>query len=197
MFPATAAAADTPLSPGESETLEDPEPWYEPLPQPSLSPLQSSSSLLEPLPPPPAQRKISHRAARELGSCILGPEEGDVQRGLTRGETVRIAREMRHEPDPGGNDVQRGCTRGETARQAGGMGHGPLFLMAAREGIGHTIFHQAPPCENPPLPTRPANKLSTPNSVAWGVCGRVFGPLDSCDEKEFNGSASAGVFGDA
>ena len=79
---------------------------------------------------------------------------------------MRIAREMRHEPDPGRGDVQQGRTRGETARQAGGMGHELLPLMAAREGIGHMLFHQTPPCENPPLSTPPANELSTPNSVA-------------------------------
>ena len=75
------------------------------------------------------------------------PGGGDVQLGRTRGET------MRHREaagDPGGGDVQLGRTRGETARHREAAGHGLLSLMAAREGIGHILFHQAPPLENPP-----------------------------------------------
>ena len=68
--------------------------------------------------PPPSsppsqspQPQISQRAARELGICVPGPEDGHVQRGRTRRET---------------------------ARRQGSAGHGLLSLMAAREGIGHT-----------------------------------------------------------
>ena len=81
-------------------------------------------------------------------------------------ETARIARETKREPDPGGGDVQRGRTRGETARQAGGIGHGLLSLMAAREGIGHMLVHQAPSYTNNLLPTSLASELSTPNYFA-------------------------------
>ena len=76
---------------------------------------------------------------------------------------------MRHREaagDPGGGDVQLGRTRGETARHREAAGHGLLSLMAAREGIGRILFLQAPPHDNPPLPTRPASELSTPNSYA-------------------------------
>ena len=74
---------------------------------------------------------------------------------------------MRHrkaEAGPGSYDVQLGRIRGETARQRETVGHGLLSLMAAREGIGHVQFHQAPPHDSPPLFTRPVSELSTPNS---------------------------------
>ena len=86
-----------------------------------------------------------------------------MQRGRTRGETVRH-REAAADPD--GNDVQLGRTTGETARHREAVGHGLLSLMAARESIGHVLFHQVPPHDNPPLPTRPVSELSTPNSYA-------------------------------
>ena len=83
--------------------------------------------------------------------------DGDAQGGLTTGEAGR------HPEDA---DVLRGRTRGETARNSEAMGHGLLSLMVARDFIGHVLFHQPPPRENPPLPTHPASELSTLNSYA-------------------------------
>ena len=99
---------------------------------------------------------------------------------------------MRHREaaaDPGGGDVQRGRTRGEAA------GHGLLSLMAAREGIGHILFHQAPPHENPPLPTRPASELSTPNSYAEACADEYLTIGRQAMDKEYRGLADAGTFG--
>ena len=82
---------------------------------------------------------MSARAARELGSYNPGPEDGDVQRGRTRGETARS-----HE----------------------GQEHGLVSLMAAWEVIGHVLFHQSAPHRTPPMPIRPVSEHSTPNSFA-------------------------------
>ena len=62
--------------------------------------------------------------------------------------------------------TQLGRTRGQTARSQGGMQHGLLFSMAAWEGIGHVLYHQAPPHEKPPLPSRPVSELLTPSSYS-------------------------------
>ena len=150
-----------PSSPPPSPPLLPPRPPQSPpLPPPPLPPPPSSP----PLPPQQSlQPQLSRRAARELGSYNPGPEDNGVQRGRTRGETMRHREAA---ADPGGGDVQLGRTRGETARHREAEGHGLLSLMAAREGIGHILFHQAPPHDNPPLPTRPASELSTPNSYA-------------------------------
>ena len=66
-------------------------------------------------------------------------------RGRTRGETARRQEGAIPEDDV----IQRSITRWETARLRGGAGHGMLSLMTAREGIGHMLFHQAPPYDNP------------------------------------------------
>ena len=72
-----------------------------------------------------------------------------------------------HNTGPEDSNLQRGRTGGETARYSGGlMGHGLLSLMAEREGIDYVLFHQAPPHMTPPLPTRPATELSTSNSYS-------------------------------
>lgn len=55
--------------------------------------------------------------------------------------------------------------RGETTRHREAVGHELLLLMAAREGIGHILFHQAPPYENSPLHARPASELSIADLV--------------------------------
>ena len=92
--------------------------------------------------------------------------------------------------------MQRGRTRGETARQAREMGHGLLPLMTAREGIGHIHFHEAPPRENPSLLTRPESELSTPNSFAETFADEYSSTWLQAMEKEFERLASAGTFGD-
>ena len=99
---------------------------------------------------------------------------------------------MRHREaaaDPGGGDVQEGRTRGEAA------GHGLLSLMAAQEGIGHIRFHQAPPHDNPPLPTRPASELSTPDSYAEACADEYSIVWRQAMDKEYRGLADAGTFG--
>ena len=115
-----------------------------------------------------------------------------MQLGRTRGETVRH-REAAADPD--GGDVQLGRTRGETARHREAEGHGLLSLMAAREGIGHILFHQAPPHDNPPLPTRPASELSTPNSYAEACADEYSTIWRQAMDKEYRGLADAGTFG--
>ena len=91
--------------------------------------------------------------------------------------------------------MQSGRTRGETARRQGGAGHGLLSLMAARDGIDHMIFHQAPPHENPPLPARLAIELSTPNSYAEAYGDEYSVIWKQSEEKEHNGLTDAGTFG--
>ena len=103
-----------PLEEGSS-----PPPSPSPSPPPSSSPpLPPPSSLLPPSPPPSSpplppqqslQSQLSQRAARELGTYIPGPEDGDMQRGRTRGETARQRGEKRNQEDV---DVRRGRTRG-------------------------------------------------------------------------------------
>ena len=127
---------------------------------------------------PQARQQLSHRTARELGSHNTGPEDGHLLRGRTRGETARY----------------------HGAR----MGYRLLSLMAAREGIGHILFHQPPPDRNPPLPTRPASELLTPPGeravdaelVCRSMCGRVLREIwRQSMEKEFNGLVDVGTFG--
>ena len=145
------------------------------------------------------------QGGRTVGEAGRHPEEGDVLRGRTRGETARhqeggggvqggrtVGEAGRH-PEEG--DVLRGRTRGETARNREAMGHGLLSLMAAREGIGHVLFHQAPPRENPPLPTRPASELSTPNSYAEACVDEYSTIWRQAMDKEYHGLADAGTFG--
>ena len=38
--------------------------------------------------------------------------------------------------------------------------------MAAREGIGNVLYHQAPPHKNPSLPLRPVSELLTRSSYS-------------------------------
>ena len=54
--------------------------------------------------------------------------------------------------------MQRGKTRGETVRLLEGTGHRMLSLMAAQEGIGHMLFHQAPSHDNPPPSDAPRER---------------------------------------
>ena len=171
-----------------------PPPSLSPSPPPSSSPpLPPPWSPLPPLPPQQSlQPQLSRRAARELGSYNPGPEDNGVQRGRTRGETMRHREAA---ADPGGGDVQLGRTRGETARHREAEGHGLLSLMAAREGIGHILFHQAPPHDNPPLPTRPASELSTPNSYAEACADEYSTIWRQARDKEYRGLADAGTFG--
>ena len=93
--------------------------------------------------------------------------------------------------------MQRGRTRGETARSHGGQEHGLLSLMAAREVIGHVLFHQSAPHQNPPMPTRPASELSTPNSYAEACADEYSHLWLQAMGKEFHGLADAGTFGDS
>ena len=192
-----------PPSPGTPEPLGDPRVWSEPrppfsllpsqlpspspLPPPSPSPSQplpSSPPSLSPLPPPqqPLQPQLSRRVARELGSYNPGPEDDGVQRGRTRGRTVRHRGAA---ADPDGDDVQLGRTRGETARHREAAGHGLLSLMAAIESLGHHLFHQAPPHDNPSLPTRPVSELSTPNSYAEACADEYSVVRRQAMEKEY------------
>ena len=115
-----------------------------------------------------------------------------MQRGRTRGKTLQHREAA---ADPGGGDVQLGRTRGETARHREAEGHGLLSLMAAREGIGHILFHQAPQLENPPLPTRLVSKLSTPNSYAEACADEYSTIWRQAMDKEYRGLADAGTFG--
>ena len=126
-----------------------------------------------------------------------GPDlgEGDVRRGRKMGESARIATGMEHRPDPGEGNVQWGRTGGNTARQARGMGHGLPSLMAARECIGHTLFRQAPPHENLPLPTRPAGELSMSNSFAEVFVDEYSSIWVQAMENELEGLTSAGLSG--
>ena len=97
---------------------------------------------------------------------------------------------------PDGDDVQLGRTRGETERHREAAGHGFLSFMAARESIGQVIFHQAPPHDNHPLPTRPVSELSTPNSYAEACADGYSAVWRQAMDKEYRGLASAGTFGE-
>ena len=112
-----------------------------------------------------------------------------MQRGRTRGKTVRH-REAAADPD--GDDVQLGRTR----RHREAAEHGLLSLMAARESISHVLYHQAPPHDNPPLPTRPVSELSTPNSYAEACADEYSAVWRQAMENEYRGLASAGMFGE-
>ena len=57
-------------------------------------------------------------------------------------------------------------------------------------------FHLAPPHDNPPLPTRPASELSTPNSYAEACTDEYFAIWMQATENKCNGLADAGTFGD-
>ena len=114
-------------------------------------------------------------------------------RTAPRGGTVQH-REAATDRD--GDDVQLGRTRGETARHREAAGHGLLSLMSAREGIGHVLFHQAPPHDSPPRPTRPVSELSKPNSNAEACADDYSAVWRQAMEKEYRGQASARPFGE-
>ena len=182
-----------PPSPSPSQPPSSSPPLPPPPSPPPPSPLPPPPPSSPPLPPQqPLQPQLSRRAARELGSYNPGPEDNGVQRGRTRGET---ARHREAAADPDGGDVQLGRTRGETVRQREAAGHGLLSLMAARESIGHVLFHQAPPHDNPPLPTRPVNELLTPNSNAEACADEYSTIWRQVMDKEYRGLADAGTFG--
>ena len=166
-----------PPEPPSPPPLPPPPPPLPPSPSPSQQP-SSSSSLPPPpslpprypLPPPsllplrsqqPLQPQLSVRATGELGFYNPGKDNDVVQRGGTRGETVRHREAA---ADLGGDYVQLVTTRGDTARHQGAADHWLLSLMAAREGIGHVLFHHATPHDRPPFPTRPMSDFSTANS---------------------------------
>ena len=92
--------------------------------------------------------------------------------------------------------MQLGRTKVETTRQGEAAQHGLLSLIAAREGIGHVLFHQAPPHDSPPLPTRPVSELLTPNPYA-GACADEYSAVwRHAMEKKYRGLTSAGTFGE-
>ena len=92
--------------------------------------------------------------------------------------------------------MQRGMGRGETARLQGGTGHGLLWFIAAREGIGHMLSHQAPPHDNFPLPTRSASEVSKPNLYAEARADEYSVIWERAMGKEYNGLTDAGTFGE-
>lgn len=142
-------------------------PRYERQQQPSMPPTPP------PTPSPPSQsREMSCRAARELETYVLGPQDDDGQ--------------------------QTDRTRGATARfqQGLGQGQGLLNIMAARECIGFAPFNQHAPHQSVPnLPTFPASDLATPTLYA-GACADEHSSLWHLTvEKEHRGPADAGEFG--
>ena len=90
--------------------------------------------------------------------------------------------------------AQLGRTRGQTACNRGGMHHGLLSLMAARKGIGHVMYHQAPPHKNPPLPSRPVSELLTPSSYSKALTDEFHDLWIQAMEKEYGGLENVGVF---
>ena len=75
------------------------------------------------------------------------------------------------------------------------MQHGRLSLMAAREGIGHVLHHQAPPHKNPPLPSRPVSELLTRNSYSEALTDEYTDLWIQAMEKDYGGLENAGTFG--
>ena len=67
--------------------------------------------------------------------------------------------------------------------------------MAARKGIGHVLYHQAPPHKNPPLPSRPVSVLLTPNSSPEAFTDEYSDLWIQAMEKEYGGLVNAGTFG--
>ena len=92
--------------------------------------------------------------------------------------------------------MHRGRTRRETARLRWGTGHRMLSLMTARAGVGHILLHQAPPYDSPPLPTRPANELSTPNSFAEARADEYSVMRELVMDNKYNGLADARTLGE-
>ena len=67
--------------------------------------------------------------------------------------------------------------------------------MAAREGISHVLYHQAPPYKNPPLLSRPVSELLTPNSYSEALPDEYSDLFIQATEKEYGGLQNAGTFG--
>ena len=67
--------------------------------------------------------------------------------------------------------------------------------MATREGIGQVLYHQAPPHNNPPLPSRPVSELLTPNSYSEVLADQYSDLWIQAMEKEYGGLENAGSFG--
>ena len=66
--------------------------------------------------------------------------------------------------------------------------------MAAREGIGHVLHHQAPPHENPPLPMRPVSGQLTPSSYSEALTDEYSDLCLQAMEKEYGGLENTGTF---
>ena len=92
--------------------------------------------------------------------------------------------------------MQSGRTRGEIARDQEAAGHRLLSPMTAWEGIGLTLFHQAPSHDNPPHSIRPMSELSTPNSYAEACAEEYSAIWTQTMDKEYRELAIAGTFGD-
>ena len=75
------------------------------------------------------------------------------------------------------------------------MQHGLLSLMAAREGIDNVLYHQVPPHEPPPLPTRPVSELLTPSSYSQALTNEYFDFWRQAMEEEYGSLENAGTFG--
>ena len=68
--------------------------------------------------------------------------------------------------------------------------------MVARESIGHVLYHQTPPHDRLPVPTRPVSELSTPNSHAEACADEYAAVWGQAMDKEYRGLAIAGTFGE-
>ena len=109
--------------------------------QPSLVTSRGSPGLAQP--PQSQSLPLSHQFS---GAGDGGEPQ---QLGRTRAQTARNLAGIDRSQTVNDGVAQLGCTRGQTPRNQGGMQHGLLSLMAGREGIGHVLYHQAPP----PSPT--------------------------------------------
>ena len=67
--------------------------------------------------------------------------------------------------------------------------------MAAREGIGHVLHHQAPPHKNPSPPSRPVSELLTPNSYPEALTDEYSDLWVQAMDQEYGGLENAGTFG--
>ena len=70
-----------------------------------------------------------------------------------------------------------------------------MSLLAAREGTGHVLYHQAPPHKNPPLPSRPVSELFTPSSYSEALTDEYSDLWIQATEKEYGGLENAATFG--
>ena len=67
--------------------------------------------------------------------------------------------------------------------------------MAARKGIGHVLYHPAPPHKNPPLPSCLVGELVTPSSYSEALTIEHSDLWIQAMEKEYGGLENAGTFG--